>query len=105
MRRENKNGLLLWAYQSSSEENVTDAEVSGYRFQPQRQRHVLEHTREAELTKRQTSRDAVDWCRTDLTLCLCGDRSLSAVMKWLQLGNTRSMLMKVNIKLTIIVIA
>jgi hypothetical protein len=31
--------------------------------------------------------------------------SLSAVMKWLQLGNARSILMKVNIKLSIIVIA
>ena len=31
--------------------------------------------------------------------------SLSAVMKWLQLGNAWSILMKVNIKLSIIVIA
>ena len=38
-------------------------------------------------------------------ICWCGDRSLSAVMKWLQLGNARSMLIKVNSKLYIIVIA
>ena len=38
-------------------------------------------------------------------ICWCGDRSLSAVMKRLQLGNTRSMLMKVKIKLSIIGIA
>ena len=31
--------------------------------------------------------------------------SLSAVMKWLQLGNAQSILMKVNIKLSNIVIA
>jgi len=28
-------------------------------------------------------------------ICRCGDRSLSAVTKWLQLGNTRRMLVKV----------
>ena len=67
----------MGASKSSSEEMSTDAEVSGYRFQPQRQRHVLEDraeasdhekedTREAELAKTQTSRDAVDWCQTDL---------------------------------------
>ena len=38
-------------------------------------------------------------------ICWCGDRRLSAVMKWLQLGNAPSMLIKVNIKLPIIVIA
>ena len=54
---------------SSGEEDFTDAEVSEYRFQPQRQRHVLEDrpeasgrekedTREGELTKRQTFRVA-----------------------------------------------
>ena len=56
---------------SSSEEHLMDAEVSGYRFQSQIQRHVLDDTEasgrekedtwEAELTKRQTIRDAVDW--------------------------------------------
>ena len=32
---------------SSSGDNLTDAEVSGYRLQPQRQRHVLENRAEA----------------------------------------------------------
>ena len=39
-------------------------------------------------------------------MCWCGDRSLSAVIhKWLQCGDSRRMLVKVNIKLSIIVIA
>ena len=62
-----------------SEENLTDAEVYGYRFHPQKQRHVLEDrpeasghehedTRKAVLTKHKTSRDGVNWwrCRIDL---------------------------------------
>ena len=87
-----------------------DAEVSGYRFQPQRQRHALEDTlevsdhekkdtREAERTKNKTSRNGVNNQFVDAVT------SLSAVMKWLQLGNARSILMKVNIKYSIIVIA
>ena len=70
MRREKKKWRVCYGLSKSSfEENVTDAEVSEYSFQPQRQRHVLEDTpeasghekedtREAELTKK-TSRDAV----------------------------------------------
>ena len=67
MSRENKNGVSEFL----SEENLTDAEVCGYRFQPLRQRPVLadrpdgrgewpwrarkEDSRDAELTKRQPS--------------------------------------------------
>ena len=69
MRKENKNSVSDY----SSEDKLTDAEVSGYRFQPLRQRAVLadrpdgrgewpwrarkEDTRDAELTKRQESSD------------------------------------------------
>ena len=34
-------------YGLSKSDHLMDAEVSGYRFQPQRQRHVLEDTLEA----------------------------------------------------------
>ena len=59
-------------FESSSEDNSTDAEVSGYRLQPQKERHELEEkletggysdktedTWEDELRKRQMCRDAV----------------------------------------------
>ena len=78
MRREKK---LRVCYGLSKSDHLTDAEVSGYRFQPQRQRHVLEDTleasdhekkdtREAERTKNKTSRDGVNWwrCRTNLLM-------------------------------------
>ena len=100
---------------SSSVENVTAAEVSGYRFQPQRQRHVLEDRPEASDQEKEDKREAehtkdklAEMLSTDggaESICWCGDRSLSAVMKWLQLGNTQSMLVKVNIKSSIIDIA
>ena len=57
---------------SSSDGNSTDSEVAGYRFQPQRQRSVLsdrpdvrgrEDPREIEMTRRETTRDGIDWCR------------------------------------------
>ena len=44
---------------SSSEDNFTDAEVSGYRFQPQIQRHVLEDTPEASGHENEDTREAV----------------------------------------------
>ena len=79
MRREK----LKWrvCYGLSKSDHLTDAEVSGYRFQPQRQRHVLEDTleasdhekkdtREAERTKNKTSRNGVNWwrCRTNVLM-------------------------------------
>ena len=71
MRRENKWRVC---YGLSKSDHLTDAEVSGYRFQPQRQRHALEDTleasdhekkdtREAERTKNKTSRNGVNWWR------------------------------------------
>ena len=45
MRRENKKWHVC--YGLSKSDHLTDAEVSGYRFQPQRQRHVLEDTLDA----------------------------------------------------------
>ena len=44
MRRETKWRVC---YGFSKSDHLTDAEVSGYRVQPQRQRHVLEDTLEA----------------------------------------------------------
>ena len=78
---------LKWrvCYGLSKSDHLTNAEVSGYRFQPQRQRHVLEDTleasdhekkdtREAERTKNKTSRDGVNHVRSRLcelfSLCL-----------------------------------
>ena len=102
-------------YKSSTEEIVTDAEVSGHRFQPRRQRHVLEDRPEASGRENEDKREAeqtkdklAEMLSTDggaESICWCGDSSLSAVMKWLQLGSTQSMLVKVNIKLSVIVIA
>ena len=68
MRREKKCRVY---YGLSKSDHLTDEEVSGYRFQPQRQRHVLEDTleasdhekkdtREAERTKNKTSRNGVN---------------------------------------------
>ena len=55
---------------SASEENVTDAEVPVYRFQPQRQRHVLEDRPEATGHEKVDTQEAelTNWwrCRTDL---------------------------------------
>ena len=78
MRREKKWRVC---YGLSKSDHLTDAEVSGYRFQPQRQRHLLEDTleasdhkkkdtREAERTKNKTSRNGVNWwrCRTNLLM-------------------------------------
>ena len=78
MRREK----LKWrvCYGLSKSDHLTDAEVSGYRFQPQRQRHVLEDileasdhekkgSREAERTKK-TSRDGVNWWRRRTNLLM-----------------------------------
>ena len=48
MRREKLKWRVSFGLsRSSSDEHLTDAELSGYRFQPQRQRHVLEDTLEA----------------------------------------------------------
>ena len=79
MRREKQKWRVC--YGLSKSDHLTDAEVSGYRFQPQRQRHVLEdtleasdhekkHTRKAERTRNTTSRDGVNWgrCRTNLLM-------------------------------------
>ena len=54
---------------SSPDENSTDSEVAGYRFQPRRQRPVLsdrpdvrggEDPREIEMTRGETTRDGID---------------------------------------------
>ena len=45
-------------YGLSKSDHLTDAEVSGYRFQPQRQRHVLEDTLEASDHERKDTREA-----------------------------------------------
>ena len=104
-------------YGLSKSDHFTDAEVSGYRFQPQRQRHVLEDTleasdhekkdtRKAELTKKNKKlAEMVSTGGGADIFFLDAVTSLSAVMKRLQLVNARSKLMKVNIKLSIIVIA
>ena len=42
----------------SKSDHLTDAEVSGYRFQPQRQRHVLEDTLEASDHEKKDTREA-----------------------------------------------
>ena len=54
MRREKFKWRVC--YGLSKSDHLTDAEVSGYRLQPQRQRHVLEDTLEASdpTTKRKT---------------------------------------------------
>ena len=72
---------------SSSEENVTDAEVSGHRFQPRRQRHVLEDRPEASDHEKEDKREAehtkdklAEMLSTDggaEAICWCGDSSLS----------------------------
>ena len=62
--------------------------------------HEKKDTREAERTKNKTSRNGVN-----SNQFVDAVTSLAAVMKWLQLGNARSILMEVNIKLSIIVIA
>ena len=56
MRREK----LKWrvCYGLSKSDHLTDAEVSGYRFQPQRQRHVLEDTLEASDHEKKDTREA-----------------------------------------------
>ena len=84
---------------------LTDAKVSGYRFQSRRQTYVMEDraeasdyenedTREVEPTK-DTLAEMLSTGGGAEPICRCGDRSLSAVTKWLQLGNTRRMLVKV----------
>ena len=45
-------------YGLSKSDHLTDAEVSGYRFQPQRQRHVLEDTLEASDHEKKDTREA-----------------------------------------------
>ena len=42
---------------SSSEDNLTDAEVSGYRLHPQRQRHVLEDRSKASGREKEDTRE------------------------------------------------
>ena len=62
MRREKLKWRVCYGLsRSSSEEHLTDAEVSGYRFQPQRQRHVLEDTPEA------SDHEKKDTLETELT--------------------------------------
>ena len=43
---------------TSSDEYLTDAEVSGCRVKPQRQRHVLEDTPEASRDEKEDTRNA-----------------------------------------------
>jgi len=77
------DGVLLYGLsKSSSEDNLTDAEVSGYRFQPQKLTPPSKKLPEMVSTGGGAE-----------PICRCGDRSLSAVLKWLQLGNARSVLM------------
>ena len=57
MRREKSKWRVC--YGLSKSDHLTGAEVSGYRFQPQRQRHVLEDTLEASDHEKKDTRISV----------------------------------------------
>ena len=76
MRRENKNGVLLVVMGYLNLRSKTNLRMQKYLdidssrkdngtcWKTDQRRVEMEDTREVDLTKRQTSRDAVDWCRT-----------------------------------------